>query len=734
MIKSKAVLLTITTLAFLWINANKLLAQQNIYFEDIDLKTKLLENLSINTNEDDEITTDEASNYSGTLSLSGYTDYSPLSNFTNLTNLFIWYSGNDEVGGHTQNLTIQSPNLKYVLIEAVPEDESNYLNDNFLINVLNCPNIDTVWISNNLLCNMHVDLNLNSSEKLNCINLDNTVIDSINISNCTNMTALMLSGAYFEESTNSIDLSNNTSLRYLSYIGCNLTTLDITNNTLLEYLFCRSNNLSSLDLSNNTNIKTLDCRYNDISYIDLSNNTNLQDIYCSNNKPLTFINLQNGNNTNILNYRNLNNYSLDCIAVDDPEYSNTEWSDYNSSGDFSADCANQIVITDGIFLSWLINQPDINTNGDGYIQIYEAEAYTSAIDVSSLDITDLTGIEYFINLTELNCSNNSISNLDISNNVNLITLDCSYNNLTELNISSNTLLQTIDCSNNQISTINSGYITTNNLKNEIENTTLTTLNCSSNELNTIEFGRFINLENLNCANNQLQNLDLSQNNYIQKINCSNNDLENISLATENQLTEMNCSDNYFKLSQLTGLKDYFTEDYFSSKKIFEEETYETGYVLDWSEEAYLNGNTTTFKWYDATTNTQVDNSVIESLGDGLFQFLTQGEYYCKMSNSTTNTTELTSSNITIYITTDITENTNTTFDVFPNPFTDELTISKRDNHSVKGEIYNITGELIKQFTINTNTKHLDVSNLKAGVYILKLMENSSVVFTQKIIK
>ncbi|MBK8846086.1 MAG: hypothetical protein IPO27_05700 [Bacteroidetes bacterium] len=53
----------------------------------------------------------------------------------------------------------------------------------------------------------------------------------------------------------------------------------------------------------------------------------------------------------------------------------------------------------------------INTNADGEIpMLSEAAAYTGTINIANLGISDLTGIEAFVNLTNLDCSNNLLTN------------------------------------------------------------------------------------------------------------------------------------------------------------------------------------------------------------------------------------------------------------------------------------------------------------------------------------
>ena len=106
----------------------------------------------------------------------------------------------------------------------------------------------------------------------------------------------------------------------------------------------------------------------------------------------------------------------------------------------------QINIPDAAFLNALIEK-GVDTNGDGQISIEEAEAMIS-LYVSEKGITDMTGIEAFVNLTELSCSQNDIASLNLSNAIDLIYLSCYSNQLTSLDVSANTALTDLVCSKN----------------------------------------------------------------------------------------------------------------------------------------------------------------------------------------------------------------------------------------------------------------------------------------------
>jgi len=79
----------------------------------------------------------------------------------------------------------------------------------------------------------------------------------------------------------------------------------------------------------------------------------------------------------------------------------------------------------------------INLNLD---DIFDDSVYTSAIDtvsilyISNNGVTDLTGIQDFIQLNSLFCSGNQIVYLNLSNNSNLIELNCNDNLLSSLDV------------------------------------------------------------------------------------------------------------------------------------------------------------------------------------------------------------------------------------------------------------------------------------------------------------
>ena len=108
-------------------------------------------------------------------------------------------------------------------------------------------------------------------------------------------------------------------------------------------------------------------------------------------------------------------------------------------------------IPDVNFKSYLIGNTSINTNGDTEIQLSEANLFNGAIYCNNMNISDLTGIEYFINLTDLSCSYNQLVSLDITQNYLLENLFCENNNLTYIDLSSQTSFINLYLNGNNLS-------------------------------------------------------------------------------------------------------------------------------------------------------------------------------------------------------------------------------------------------------------------------------------------
>ena len=311
-------------------------------------------------------------------------------------------------------------------------------------------------------------------------------------------------------------------------------------------MFCSHNNITSLDVSNNTALTSFYCFNNQLTSLDLSQNTNLESLSCYNNQ-LSSLDVRNGNNTNFTYFNANANNNLTCIDVDDPVWSTTNWINIDPQQFFSNNCLFSLktYIPDDNFENYL----ETNGMGDG-IPLNDS-VYTSAIDtlitldVSNMNISDLTGIEDFTALWSLNCANNQLTNLDVSNSTGLNLLHCGFNQLISLDISNNTGLNMLHCSDNQLTSID----LSNNLS-------LQYLDCENNQLTNLDISNNPALIGLDCSNNQLTSLDVSNNPALAYgLDCSNNQLTSLDVRNGN-----NVNFNYFDATNNPNLNCISVDD------------------------------------------------------------------------------------------------------------------------------------------------------------------------------
>lgn len=220
-------------------------------------------------------------------------------------------------------------------------------------------------------------------------------------------------------------------------------------------------------------------------------------------------------------------------------------SSHAAEGDITIDAS---TFPDEHFRNWVIMNV---TKGSTTLTQAEIDATTS-MDINSQYIADLTGIEYFTALTDLNCYGNSLTSLDMSTNPALTTLDCSLNSLTTLNVKANTKLTDLNCGYNSLSDL------------DVEaNTALTKLHCYFNQLTSLDVKTNTGLMDLSCYNNQLTALDLTANTALTNVSCYNNKLTALDLTNATALTTLYCYSNNLTaldLSKNTQLNSFLGHD------------------------------------------------------------------------------------------------------------------------------------------------------------------------------
>lgn len=369
------------------------------------------------------------------------------------------------------------------------------------------------------------------------------------------------------EIVTNLDISGNTisditgiedflALQVLNCSNNNLSAIDFSSNANLVEINCANNVLSDLDVTNSTNITSIsiannlftafntsaiptlqqfNCESNSIVELDFSANTALTNLNCGSN-VLEVLNLQNGQNLNLLNLNAQNNPNLSCIQTDNGEApGGVSWLK-DATTTYAINCRfGQTFVPDDNFEQALITLGYDEGPLDDYVLTANIQNLV-LLDISGYEINDATGIEDFENLTSLNVSNNEISTIDITSNILLTNIDASGNMLAVLDISNQQDLKVLDISNNNFTQIDF----TSNLD-------IVELNIATNSFATLNVDILLDLERLNCASNQLTELSVSLNTKLRELVCSSNllfqDNLNIQNGTNEILSNFNATNN-----------------------------------------------------------------------------------------------------------------------------------------------------------------------------------------------
>lgn len=351
-------------LAFILANAAY---SQYVNIPDTTFKNYLLSSENINTNKDNEISNEEAVSFHGIISISGMKiyDLTGIEAFINLRVLDcsgcklrkINISSNSKLeevhckanfidsldlsnNFKMKRLYCDGNRMKYLNVSKCRELEVLYCKyNNFKeLNVDNCVALLKIDFSYNPFLNINVkqnenlillkcynnkitELDLTFNTELEILNCYNNKINQLDISNNKKLIALDCSMNNIKE----IDVRNNQKLQSL-YIHTNpLSEIDLSENTDLDWLHLGATNLNILDVSLNRKLTKLIITESQIEKLDLTKNNSLKNIIVKDNKKLSYINLQNGNNSLLQNIEITKNPQLYSVKVDDAIYSKSKW-------------------------------------------------------------------------------------------------------------------------------------------------------------------------------------------------------------------------------------------------------------------------------------------------------------------------------------------------------------------------------------------------------------------------
>ncbi|MBR6494616.1 MAG: leucine-rich repeat domain-containing protein, partial [Prevotella sp.] len=243
---------------------------------------------------------------------------------------------------------------------------------------------------------------------------------------------------------------------------------------------------------------------------------------------------------------------------------------------------NETNFPDEQFRNYVKSKLDIDQ--DGVLSTIEISAAQNLVLPTT--IANHKGIEYFTEMTNLNCSNSYLTKLDLSKNTKLSFLQCENNlslsslvfpktnlgglickknaltsldvsgaaklwtftieesQLTSLNVSGCTELKKLDCQNGKLASLNASGCTA-----------LKTLNCSNNKLTSLNVSGCTALTELDCRNNSLTSLNVSANTKLITLNCGSNSLTSLNVSGCTKLEDLSCRNNKLTSLNVSG----FTE-------------------------------------------------------------------------------------------------------------------------------------------------------------------------------
>ena len=397
-------------------------------------------------------------------------------------------------------------------------------------------------------------------------------------------------------------------------------------------------------------------------------------------------------------------------------------------------CAQLTRIPDSNFEQQLINlgYDDVLDGGVITIDISTVQQ----LNISNSNISDISGIEDFIALESLNCMNNYLTSLPITENTNLETLNCFGNYLNSMDLIQNPMLKHLNCGNNILLSLDVShnfyleelYCSNNNLftldllsnlnleifhcndnvitdLNLVSNVALINLQCEGNLLVDLDLNSNIYLESISCASNQLVDLDLFLLENLNNINCSSNAIKTLDFANNNQLEILNCSINELKkidISVNTNLRG-----------------------LDCSSNGLRclnvkNGNNINFLFFDASSNKDLQCLEVDDELAAATNWSSNVDPGVVFSTFCANPC---SESLTALLVTE------SEFSIFPNPANDVINISIKHSLAFKAELLDCTGRLV----LTTSSNQIDVSDLAFGSYYLRLIIGNQI-HVSKIIK
>ncbi|MDO4628278.1 MAG: hypothetical protein Q4C70_03765 [Planctomycetia bacterium] len=462
---------------------------------------------------------------------------------------------------------------------------------------------------------------------------ENILDGLLDLSNCSSLKTLKCTGYELM----GLDVSGCSALLDLDVTNNQLVQLHLSDCTELNYLSCANNNLTTLEISGCTKLTHLRCENNQLDSLYLTACPELIELACS-SQLLEQITFHSNHVENQLKLINTDGTDWTIYDTDSNKITVTNDEYRLSAG------AHHLVTTNNVGVSrtisfifyhpgeihnlqqFLTHMDDTGlTNGaklNSRFNINDPQTWDgirwekvdniihiSEIDWSGTGLTGTLNLSDSMRLQSLDCSNNQIKTLSLSNCANLATLSCNGNlSLSTLNVSGTaiTLLSLASCSNMdtlnassclKLEAFDSDSCTIAEL-NLSDCMALTTFDYSNCQIQTLNLSRCRSLTSLYYTDDQtLTRLNLSSCSSLTTIDCSNNALTELNVTGCSMLQDLYCSNNQLIALELAGCNSL-------SELVCYSETLRTVYLSRMNQTTIFledSNNTWTFKDKDGNT-------------------------------------------------------------------------------------------------------------------------------------
>lgn len=394
------------------------------------------------------------------------------------------------------------------------------------------------------------------------IDLNTTIDGQVLTSAIENITFLNLTGDNnFNINQNEIGLNitdltgikDFISLEILWVQGNNLVELDLEGLSAILDIRAFYNDIENLNITGLINLDIIGIDFNNISTVDVSTNTSLRIFDIANN---ALVGLDISGLSALTNMNVQDNPQLSCINVESATRATSlnNNSDFRKNGTtiFDANCPSIYTLIPDVNLEQSLLDQGIDSEGglpNGRVLTSDITPIT-ILDISNEGINDLTGIEDFTSLQNLNVSFNNLNSLPLQNN----TLQ---------------IIRANECNlgGKQISFINNGTVLTNVSTLELQNNNIgngapisftgvpnvTYLDVRYNNFSSItSLATLSQLSNLNVAFCNLNSIDTSGNGLLSSLYIFGNNLTNLNTNSNNSLTQLLAGGNNLTSVSITN--------------------------------------------------------------------------------------------------------------------------------------------------------------------------------------